>query len=363
MKVAFRVDVSVDMGVGHLMRCVTLANALRQIGAQIIFISDDRLGIVTRHVPEIDYHQLEITDPKGVNKKEEGSLYSDWLRLGWHEDAKQTKQFLADWQADWLVVDHYAIDRRWHRVQKQVVHRILVIDDLADRKHECHLLLDQTFGRKSDAYIGLVPKDCKLLLGSQYALLRPEFFNLRDKSLQKRKHQTEINNVLIFMGGTDSKNLTEVALNAIEKIPWPVKKPSVSIVLSSKAPYLERIQEISDQSSCAVTIYVDCRNMAKLMLDADVAIGAGGTASWERCALGLPAFVIAFVANQKQVVDMLEVVGAVKQWERSVGLVDLLLDLSTSPNLLQDMASKASSITDATGTCYLVNQMRMGIDV
>ncbi len=130
-------------------------------------------------------------------------VHAKWLGCDWQMDAQQTSAELASWQPDWLVMDHYALDQRWEVALKPCYQKLMVIDDLADRTHSCDLLLDQNLGRLPEDYAGLLPPNCQLLIGPQYALLRPEFVRLRDYSLQRRAnaHPPTIIQLLITMGG------------------------------------------------------------------------------------------------------------------------------------------------------------------
>jgi UDP-2,4-diacetamido-2,4,6-trideoxy-beta-L-altropyranose hydrolase len=342
------------------MRCLTLAGFLRKLGVDIHFICDDRLGVLPDKLSSGDYTLLSASDGgdvvSGGSQHERQTPHEKWLRLGLNEDANRTRALLDPWRADWLVVDHYGIDARWHSTQRDVVRKILVIDDLADRNYDCDLLLDQTYGRSHQDYRDLVPASCELLLGSNYALLRPEFSKLRGQALEKRAYTSKINRILIFMGGTDSENHTEEVLRALDRLTW-IDRPEIDVVLSGKAPHLESVDLAAIQSSFNVSVHVDCDNMAELILAADLAIGAGGTASWERCALGLPTLVTAFAPNQTQVTDALEAAGAVKQWKDLAGLVEQLTQLTISPGSLKQMARIASSVTDTTGVQDLVRHM------
>src|SRR5690606_12034475 len=114
---------------------------------------------------------------------------------------------LTTWNPDWLVADHYALDAKCELALINVVGRIMVIDDLANRPHECVLLLDQNLGRLESDYDDLLPENCQRLIGPHYALLRPEFAELRELSL-KRRQPPKLKRILVFLGGVDRTNVT-----------------------------------------------------------------------------------------------------------------------------------------------------------
>ena len=204
-KVIFRVDSSIQIGSGHVMRCLTLANMLKEYGYKCNFVCRDLVGnsidiIKKNHfdvkvLPKPD-HSIKVEDKKKIN------IHEHWLEVPWTNDLKQTKKFLDDNKFDLIIIDHYAIDIRWEKGIITEISKIMVIDDIPDRKHLCNILLDQNLGRKPKDYQNLVPIECKLLLGTDFALLRPEFKQLRKMSIEKRR-SSKIENILISLGGID----------------------------------------------------------------------------------------------------------------------------------------------------------------
>jgi UDP-2,4-diacetamido-2,4,6-trideoxy-beta-L-altropyranose hydrolase len=296
-QIAFRTDATSQIGTGHFMRCLTLADELKRRGVQIRFIS--------RNLP------VHLRDMLTAKKMEFVSLGSDavpapigdlvhahWLQTSQAQDAEDTLQALSVQSWDWLIVDHYALDMRWESAMRGAVKKIMVIDDIADRQHDCDVLLDQNFyADMQTRYAGKVPSHCELLTGPRYALLRDEFRKLRD---QIKPRTGMINRILVFFGGVDADNYTGQAIAALSEI--GIHGIHVDVVIGAQHPCLERIK-----AACALHGYVShvqTSRMAELMAAADLAIGAGGTATWERCCLGLPALVFCTADNQqKQLAD------------------------------------------------------------
>ncbi len=207
--------------------------------------------------------------------------------------------------ADWLVVDHYALDRRWESSLRRIARGILVIDDLADRIHDCDVLLDVAC--RPDAasrYGGLVPDGARLVLGPRHSLLREEFHEARS-SLRRR--DGTVRRLLVFFGGADIPGDTEKSLDAVAILGWG--DLAVDVVVGRTNPRAERIERL-----CAAAPNVRCHlaseKMAVLMAAADLALGSGGTASWERCYLGLPTIAVIQADNQKVTVEEQESAGA-----------------------------------------------------
>ena len=211
MRVAFRVDSSTVLGSGHVMRCLTLAHALKQRSAEILFISRELAGNMCDHVAAEGFPVVRLPIGSSASKSDTCApqiavnAESPWM--SWEEDAKLTSRVIEEWgKADWLIVDHYALDSGWEASLRPSTGQIMVIDDLADRQHDCDLLLDQNFYEGLDRrYCRLVPGTCRKLLGPKYALLRPEFIRAR-ANLQERSDA--VRRVLIAFGGVDRSNET-----------------------------------------------------------------------------------------------------------------------------------------------------------
>jgi UDP-2,4-diacetamido-2,4,6-trideoxy-beta-L-altropyranose hydrolase len=181
-KILIRTDASVQIGTGHVMRCLTLADELRGRGAEVIFVCREFDGNLCGYIEEKGYivHRLPVSDAteQGDQNIEIGLKHTAWLGADCQTDVEQVEEIIKDLESppDWLVVDHYALDERWEECLRSYCKKIMVIDDLADRPHNCDLLLDQNFYENLESrYDGLVPPQCKKFLGPKYALLRPEF--------------------------------------------------------------------------------------------------------------------------------------------------------------------------------------------
>ena len=186
----------------------------------------------------------------------------------------------------------------------------MVIDDLADRQFDCDILLDQTYGRQKEDYLPLAPKKCKLLLGSQYALIRPEFSKWRNYSLNRRINP-KFNRILVNMGGVDTGNITGKVVKELQACALP-KDIVIVIVIGKGFPYLEDIQLIVESMPYKSEIKVDVDNMAEIMADSDIAIGASGSTTWERCCLGLPTIQLLIAKNQETAFKLLLRDGIIK---------------------------------------------------
>jgi UDP-2,4-diacetamido-2,4,6-trideoxy-beta-L-altropyranose hydrolase len=365
VRVVFRTDASLMIGTGHVMRCLALADALVTSGAECQFICRVYEGNLIELIRSKGYTTLTIepaTETVDVlASKTRGDTTYTAHRLGalQSEDAAACAPILAELRPDWLIVDHYSLDAKWESALVPHYRKLMVIDDLADRLHVCDLLLDQTFGRNLMDYLSLVPANCRLMCGSKYALVRSEFAAMRPYSLQRRLQPT-LHELLITMGGVDVHNATGEVLQALRTCPLPADC-RITVVMGVTAPHLEKVREEALDFPWAVRLLVGVNDMARLMATSDLAIGAGGTTSWERCCLGVPTIMLVLAENQRRVAHGLEQFGAAKVIDFAQGasnqlraaLAPLIEDMSQ----LLRMSQCAASIVDGSGIDTLIRQM------
>lgn len=310
MKVIFRTDASFEIGTGHVMRCLTLANALRRHGIKCSFICREHLGNALELIHTQGFEAMVLQGQEEVQKQAEVNGYSlahsKWLGTDWCIDAEQTIE-CAGGMIDWLIVDHYAIDVRWESVLRSHCSKIMVIDDLADRPHDCDLLLDQNLVAQMDRrYDGKVPSYCGRMLGPDYALLQPQYAELHPLVPPR---QGAVRRVLVYFGGADTDNLTSMVIAAFQTL--ALEDVTLDVVINSSSPHARSIRS-QVHGRWNIILYYDLPTLAPLMAQADLAIGAGGATSWERCCLGLPALVITLAENQKAVAEELDRQGLIR---------------------------------------------------
>lgn len=356
MNVVFRTDASIQIGSGHVMRCLTLADALTAKGAQCTFICREHSGNLIEYIRSKGYviHSLPLGDDADTDL-----AHSAWLGATQAQDAQACASLLAKLHPECLVVDHYALDARWESDLARYCGQVMVIDDLADRTHICNLLLDQTFGRDLTDYRTLVPSNTTLLCGSDYALLRPEFTALRPYSLQRRV-LPKLKNLLITMGGVDKDNVTAQVLKTLQTCPLPADC-EITVVMGPTAPWSANVQRLAQVMPWPTSVRIGADDMAQLMADSDLAIGAAGSTSWERCCLGLPTIMLVLAENQTRVASGLEKAGAA----RIIGLKGAVMpqleiflsELCKSSKELAHMSQAASTIVNGKGLAIVVTEM------
>lgn len=321
-KVAIRVDASAAIGGGHLGRCLTLAAQLRAWGREVLFVCRAHPQSLNADVEAAGFTLLELPEGGG----------GDAAALAPH----------APFEA--VVVDHYELGAAWEATLRPMTARIVAIDDLADRAHDCDVLVDVS-PPGPGRYAGLVPDHCVRLLGPAFAMLRPAFAALRGASAPR---EGGIGRILIAFGATDPDNRCAAAADAARAALGG--EVHLDIVIGRHAPHRDALAARADSR---LTIHVDSDRVAELMAAADLAIGAGGTMSWERCCLGLPALVTEIAANQRDTIAALAAAGCaipVPAGPEFGSTVEAALQtLAGDPALLRQMGEAARGLTDGRG--------------
>jgi len=353
MRVVVRADSSHQIGSGHIMRCLALADRLRQMDAEVFFLCRDLAGNLSGIITDSGYEVKMLSCEKGRN----GGMASSMVAcstMDWQSDLQQSRQALQEQGGvNWLIVDHYALDWRWESQMRPYASKIMAIDDLANRGHDCDLLLDQNYyDRMEQRYDNLVPVGCRSLLGPRYVLFRPEFYETR-ASLRERTG--DVQRVLLFFGGSDTTNETAKALKSLRLIgrtDW-----TVDVVLGVSNPFRNEVKSLCSGMP-NVSFYLQVSNMAELIARADLAIGAGGTATWERCFLALPTVTIVTADNQDETTLAMAQRGAVHYAGRAEdvsvnSLAAIVREIVFAPTVLKNMGLAAAAVMEGHRTDWV----------
>ncbi len=359
MKYIIRADSSQTIGSGHIMRCLTLAKALRGLGKSVEFICRAHSGNWDSQITKQGFKVHSLPHPKQYKTQVNLKGYAEWLGVDQQIDARETTKIISKTQVEWLIIDHYALTLEWEHQLRPFTQNIMVIDDLFERHHDCDLFLDMAVNRRSIDYQKKLPKHCKLLLGTEYSLLRSQFLKYRPIALKRREENQNIMRILVAMGGSDPLNATNWALREIESANIDAE---VDVVMGEHAPYSMEIKERITQMKTRVNLHFQIDNMAEFMTQADLAIGAAGTTSWERCCLGLPTLVLVTEDNQKNIAQALHARGAIINlgWFHSIQqnqLKEILIELLKDRKRIFLMAKKAALICDGEGIQRVTREM------
>jgi len=339
MRGLIRVDASLRLGSGHLMRCLTLAKALRQQGFQLNFICRDAPG---------DLHTLVLNEGFTLLRL---PLLPEQTKMDERSDAVQSLALL-DQHYDLLIVDHYQLAAAYCSLLRQRCRLILQIDDLANRQLDCDLLLDQNlFPDSASRYQRHLPRHCQTMLGPAFALLRDEFYL---SSETKREH------LLIGFGGSDEQNLTSMAILALTRL--KLSDLAADIVIGANNPWRAEVTQLVSSLPNA-QLHVQCDYMAKLMRRARLMLGSGGSSHWERCICHLPGLIVTVAENQQATTAYLDQLGACIWLGQAAdmtveGFAERLNDSLSQPDRLTKMAQIAGSLVPANaGTPAVVQKI------
>lgn len=336
------------------MRCLALADALAAGGSHVRFVSRN----LPPHLQQLlrqRGHELALLDSATVAAERDAPAHYRWLGTSQLADARDTIAALPGvW--NWIVVDHYGIDARWETAMQQKTARVLAIDDLADRQHDCDLLLDQNLlAGMLERYADLIPTDCIALLGPRYALLREDFRRLRSSV---RVRTGPVRRLLVLFGGADRGNHTEKVLRAIVEL--GERALEVDVVIGLEHPALATIEAMCKRYG--FLCHLQTPDVAELMARADLAVGATGSTSWERCCLGLPAVCMTQAANQVPIARGLENAGAVVNLGDGdtvtpTAIASALSALMDQPQLLTSLSTAARELVDGGGVERVTKMM------
>lgn len=364
MRVLVRADASVRIGAGHVMRCLTLAEALREAGAEVRFACRLLTGHMIDAIAARGFGVIRL--PAGSGAVDAGPPHVAWLEESPEADAAQCLSALGDEMPfDWLIVDHYALDAAWERTMRSIARRVMVIDDVADRDHDCDLLLDQNLAPDPRArYARRVPAEATCLFGPRFALLRRQFHDAQ--AVRDTEAVAEVQALSVFLGGGDPDGVTERVLDVLATT-LPQTVHATAIVARSN-PHAERISaRFSGHPTFRVVDH--CEDMAAHLTACQMAIGAGGVAALERSCIGVPSVVIATAANQEEPARNLALAGACLYLGRADAVSDEYMEaairllLENAP-LRHLMIHAGTALVDGLGCDRVARQLLGGgVDV
>lgn len=311
------------------MRCLTLARAMHNQGWRISIAVDETAGPTLSRNETFDYTVV--------------SLPHDRSR------SAETLMDRVDTRCRVLVVDDYTLDSTFEAALSGWAENILVVDDLADRSHDCRYLLDASPRRSESAYAGLVPPTCKILSGPAFALIRQEFALGRANALGRRAAIRSVDRILISFGLTDVRNMTLTALEAVRSSGLHLM---VDVVLGAEAPHLNEVSRFADTMGSRVIVHRNPKNLADLINGADLAIGAPGVSSLERCCLGLPTVTVPVADNQNHNGRALADIGAIELLDADISASNLsfvLNQVAGDIDAVRRMSAAAFGVCDGRG--------------
>jgi UDP-2,4-diacetamido-2,4,6-trideoxy-beta-L-altropyranose hydrolase len=325
----FRCDASAVMGAGHVMRCLTLAHALAARGWTCAFATLPASWEAAPALTRSGFGVIALDDPLAP------AALAQAAGGGW----------------DLIVFDHYALGADHETACRPIGVCLMALDDLADRRHDVDLLLDQTFGRDAAAYRALVPHGAQILAGSGHALLRPEFARARSAALASRTQDRPVRSVLVSLGFTDVGAITALAAAALAPI---LGEAACAVVIGPAAPSRQALEALCARDG-RFQLHVDPPDLAGLMARADLSLGAAGATSWERCCLGLPGVMLMLAPNQREAAALLANAGAACVAADVQDAAGLLADLMGDAPRRHAMAQAAAALCDGAGAARVAD--------
>lgn len=352
-QIVFRCDAARHIGTGHVMRGLTLAQEFRKRGSEVTFITRPFEGNLDHRILEAGYRLRSLPSVPTPQQAIVDKDYHLWFGVDPTTDAAESAKLLPN-ETDLLVVDHYAINDGWERVLRPKVKTILAVDDLANRRHDADLLLDQNYVPAHEAvYRRLLPSEAELLGGPKFALLRPEFRMAHERATVRQ----QVKKILVFFGGIDAAGETTKVVRAL--VPLLTPELSIDVIIGTGYAAKKELAALIDRTP-GVMLHEQVSTMADFMLKADLAIGAGGTTTWERCAAGLPAVIVSIAENQRDIAMGADELGVVEYLGHATeisatGYQEAIRPLLGNTNRIRQMSERARTLVDGNGTTRVVD--------
>jgi len=340
-RILFFADAGPEVGGGHVMRCLTLARALAGRGAECAFVESRAAAPILRRFGWPAQTLLAISGAQHL----EGLL-------------AYARDFADRFEADAVVVDHYRVGAAEEGRLRLGDRRFVAIDDLANRRHDCEMLVDPSYGRRREHYDGLIAHDCVARLGPAYALVRPEFAAARQRALSRRAKHGPVARALVALGMTDLGGITEQVVRAL--VP-ALAEARLDVVVGSEAASLPGLRALAGGDR-RLRLWVDDADMAALTADADIAIGAGGSSVWERAVVGLPSATVILAENQRAMIEHMADAGFTRGLDASAPdfdarLVEAWRRLVADASLRWRLTERSADLCDGHGAERVADAM------
>jgi UDP-2,4-diacetamido-2,4,6-trideoxy-beta-L-altropyranose hydrolase len=335
-----RADAGLEQGIGHVMRCLALAQAWQDRGGNAVFV-------LAQSTPEI----LDRI------REEKFAIELIQARTGSAQDASAVLALARLHSARWIALDGYDFSYDYQQAVNSAAARRLVLDDSIGENLASRISADIILNQNLHATESLYREfpESELLLGPGYALLRREFRGIRKDPAQTSSLASRI---LITMGGTDPRGLTAVAIAAIRMLDLP--DLHLKVVVGSRGSH---VQEWISSLSPLTEIVYESRDMARSMSQADLIIASAGSTCWELCAVGLPAIVIDAAGNQTPLAEELQARGIAchvpLRFAGAARIAQEVRRLFASPQERAAMSAAAIKVADCDGASRVVAAMRV----
>ena len=354
MRIAFFVDAGAQIGTGHLTRCLNLANYCSKLGHEIAFylFSENTLFLEQISKKGFDAFFHKVRFEKHGNKVVKLDSFDE------KTSQKMMLDFVLSFTPTICLADSYFLNQYWVQFFKKYVKKIGFIDDQADRKLCGDFLLDQNLDACWEKYKDLIDNNTVAMFGPEYAIMAPEFSELRNKSIT-RKLSSKIDRLFINFGGSDPENFTEKTIRAIIKCD-KLKRLKLTIVCGRAYRFEKSLRNFLRYSDFEYECLFNVSNMADLMAKSSIAIGGGGTTALERCCMGLPTLQFIMAENQRQGTLALAEANAVKKVSNFDEVNKIFGEINQSEYI--NMVLSACRLVDGSGAHRVIKNLEAIVD-
>ncbi len=365
MLIGIRVDASLKMGTGHTYRMLTLAHKLKSKGHKVFFVSRKLKGNLIDFVRN-SFELLELPEPKTNECNNTHCSHAKWLEVDYSKEINQSYNAIkahleqsGQQKLDWLVIDHYALEKEYQLAMQSLAVRCLQVDDLADRAHHVDILLDQNYYQQgSTRYDGLLPQETLRLCGPSFALLRDDF-SLCRKQLEPYEERFAKHQVVLFFGGIDLANETSKALKGLLSVE---SQDHFHVIIGINNPHKDQVTTLCNKYSDRVSLHVQVNNMTDFFASSYLYVGAVGATTWERCVMALPGLVCSVAENQTQLALEIDEANAhiylgLNSKLHEIDYARAYSQLIANAELLKNQSKICEQLVDGDGAQTVVNRM------
>ena len=356
-----RADASPVIGTGHFVRCMNLAKFLIKRDAEVTFISRNVGSDLNKQIMAAGCRVIDL-QLQSNSSNQSPDDYATWLGANERDDISQCLSLISDNEDFSIIVDHYGVNQEWLGIAKKECSQLIVLDDLAERKLDVDVVINQNLGWTAADYANLVEQETKLLLGPRYAIIDENYSTVRQK-LDRSFESEDPLRVLISLGGSDIENVSGKVARVLEEMQ---RKHDfvVTIVVGSLNPNSNDLHELCQRSGGKIVLIQGANNLVDAYASHDIAVGAIGGSSWERCCLGLPTILVPIAENQKPAASKLHDAGAGILLDSSsdqfgLELCNTLIRLA-NPEVRKQISNIAADVCDGSGGKRVVNEIILG---
>ncbi len=331
--IGIRADGSADKGIGHIMRCIAIAQEFRDRGIKPIFIIKKNKSVSNL----LSEHDIEYIDIKSID------IYSE---------IEEVEKILKTIKFDYFLTDSYWLNNEYLERLKRLSKILISIDDNSLYQYPSDIIINSNIYAK-DLNYKFKNNNCITLLGTKYSMLRKEFQNINPIKIKSK-----VKRILVTMGGTDINNFTPIVLDSLSEIEDNV---TIDVVVGSLFKCSEKLIDMARENK-NINLIFNPTNMKEVMEKCDLAISASGTTAYELGVLGIPTILISQIDNQINIANKASDLGMMINLGKydeidSLEIYKIVKKLINDVDMRKRMNEIAISIIDSNGVRNIVNEI------